>query len=72
VRAVAADGISRRGATVIDRNPPQLARDQAAGRQPSDLPRRFNLPITTAPVTGASRRGGSGFAILLRDRAAAA
>lgn len=41
-------------------------------RQPSDLPLRVTLLTTTAPVTDASRRGGSDFALPLRDRAAAA
>jgi DNA-binding transcriptional MerR regulator len=41
-------------------------------RQPSDLPLRVTLLTTTAPVTDASRRGGSDFALPLRDRAGAA
>jgi DNA-binding transcriptional MerR regulator len=41
-------------------------------RQPSDLPVRVTLLTTTAPVTDASKRGGSDFAIPLRDRAGAA
>ena len=41
-------------------------------RQPSDLPLRVTLLATTAPVTDASRRGGSDFALPLRDRAGAA
>jgi DNA-binding transcriptional MerR regulator len=41
-------------------------------RQPSDLPLRVTLLTTTAPVTDASRRGGSDFAVPLRDRAGAA
>jgi DNA-binding transcriptional MerR regulator len=41
-------------------------------RQPSDLPLRFTLLATTAPVTDASKRGGSDFALPLRDRAGAA
>jgi DNA-binding transcriptional MerR regulator len=41
-------------------------------RQPSDLPLRVTLLTTTAPVTDASRRGGSDFALPLRDRASAA
>jgi DNA-binding transcriptional MerR regulator len=41
-------------------------------RQPSDLPLRVTLLPTTAPVTDASRRGGSDFALPLRDRAGAA
>ena len=41
-------------------------------RQPSDLPLRVTLLATTAPVTGASRRGGSDFALPLRDQAGAA
>jgi DNA-binding transcriptional MerR regulator len=40
-------------------------------RQPSDLGLRVTLLTTTAPVTDASRRGGSDFAIPLRDRAGA-
>jgi DNA-binding transcriptional MerR regulator len=46
----------------------------AAGQQrpPSDLPPRVTLLATTAPVTDASRRGGSDFALPLRDRAGAA
>ena len=38
-------------------------------RQPSDLPLRVTLLATTAPVTDASKRGGSDFALPLRDRA---
>ena len=34
-------------------------------RQPSDLPLRVTLLTTTAPVTDASRRGGSDFAVPL-------
>jgi hypothetical protein len=41
-------------------------------RQPSDLPVHVTLLTTTAPVTDASRRGGSDFALPLRDRAGAA
>jgi DNA-binding transcriptional MerR regulator len=41
-------------------------------RQPCDLPLRVTLLATTAPVTDASRRGGSDFALPLRDRAGAA
>ena len=41
-------------------------------RQPSDLGLRGTLLTTTAPVTDASRRGGSDFALPLRDRAGAA
>ncbi len=41
-------------------------------RQPSDLPLRVILLATTAPVTDASRRDGSDFALPLRDRAGAA
>ena len=41
-------------------------------RQPSDLPLRVTLLTTTAPVTDASRDGGSDFAFPLRDRAGAA
>ncbi len=41
-------------------------------RQPSDLPLRVTLLTTAAPVTDASRRGGSDFALPLRDRAGAA
>jgi len=41
-------------------------------RQPSDLGLRVTLLATTAPVTDASRRGGSDFALPLRDRAGAA
>ena len=41
-------------------------------RLPSDLPLRVTLLATTAPVTDASRRGGSDFALPLRDRAGAA
>jgi DNA-binding transcriptional MerR regulator len=41
-------------------------------RQPGDLPLRVTLLTTTAPVTDASRRGGSDFALPLRDRAGAA
>ncbi len=41
-------------------------------RQPSDLPLRVTLLATTAPVTDASKRGGSDFALPLRDRAGAA
>jgi hypothetical protein len=41
-------------------------------RQPSDLPVRVTLLTTAAPVTDASRRGGSDFALPLRDRAGAA
>jgi DNA-binding transcriptional MerR regulator len=41
-------------------------------RQPSDLPLRVTLLATTAPVTDASKRGGSDFALPLRNRAAAA
>ena len=41
-------------------------------RQPSDLGLRVTLLTTAAPVTDASRLGGSDFAIPLRDRAGAA
>ena len=41
-------------------------------RQPSDLPLRVTLLATTAPVTDASRRGGSDFALPLRDMVGAA
>ena len=41
-------------------------------RQPSDLPLRITLLTTAAPVTDASRCGGSDFALPLRDRAGAA
>jgi len=41
-------------------------------RQPSDLGLRVTLLTTTAPVTDASKRGGSDFALPLRDRAGAA
>ena len=41
-------------------------------RQPSDLGLRVTLLATTAPVTDASRRGGSDFALPLRDRTGAA
>ena len=41
-------------------------------RQPSDLPVRVTLLTTAAPVTDASRRSGSDFALPLRDRAGAA
>ena len=41
-------------------------------RQPSDPPLRVTLLATTAPVTDASRRGGSDFTLPLRDRAGAA
>ena len=41
-------------------------------RQPSDLPLRITLLTTVAPVTDASRCGGSDFALPLRDRAGAA
>ena len=41
-------------------------------RQPSDLGLRVTLLATTAPVTDASRRGGSDYALPLRDRAGAA
>jgi len=40
-------------------------------RQPSDLGLRVTLLTTTAPVTDASKRGGSDFALPLRDRAGA-
>ena len=40
-------------------------------RMPTDLPLRVTLLTTTAPVTDASRRGGSEIALPLRDRAAA-
>jgi DNA-binding transcriptional MerR regulator len=40
-------------------------------RQPSDLGLRVTLLTTTAPVTGASKRSGSDFALPLRDRAGA-
>lgn len=38
----------------------------------SDLPLRVTLLATTAPVTDASRRGGSDYVLPLRDRAGAA
>jgi len=41
-------------------------------RQPSDLGLRVTLLATAAPVTDASRRGGSDFALPLRGRAGAA
>lgn len=41
-------------------------------RQPSDLGLRITLLATAAPVTDASRRGGSDFALPLRDRAGTA
>jgi DNA-binding transcriptional MerR regulator len=41
-------------------------------RQPSDLGLRVTLLTTAAPVTDASRRGGSDLALPLRDRAGAA
>ena len=41
-------------------------------RQPSDLGLRVTLLTTAAPVTDASKRGGSDFALPLRDRAGAA
>jgi DNA-binding transcriptional MerR regulator len=41
-------------------------------RLPTDLPLRVTLLTTTAPVTDASRRGGSEIALPLRDRAGAA
>jgi DNA-binding transcriptional MerR regulator len=41
-------------------------------RQPSDLGLRITLLTTAAPVTDASRRGGSDLALPLRDRAGAA
>jgi hypothetical protein len=41
-------------------------------RQPSDLGLRVALLTTTAPVTDASKRGGSDFALPLRDRAGTA
>ena len=41
-------------------------------RQLSDLPLRVILLTTTAPVTDASRHGGSDFALPLRDQAGAA
>jgi DNA-binding transcriptional MerR regulator len=41
-------------------------------RRPSDLPPRVTLLTTTAPVTDASKRGGSDFAVPLRDRPGAA
>ncbi len=41
-------------------------------RQPSDLGLRVTLLTTAAPVTDASRRGGSDFALPLRDRPGAA
>ena len=41
-------------------------------RQPSDLPLRITLLTTTAPVTDASRPGGSDLAFPLRDRVGAA
>ena len=56
----------------------QLVSDSATAwaaeqqRQPSDLPVRVTLLTTTAPVTDASRRTGSDFALPLRDRAGAA
>ena len=44
----------------------------AEQRQPSDLGLRVTLLTTAAPVTDASRRGGSDFALPLRDRAGTA
>jgi DNA-binding transcriptional MerR regulator len=41
-------------------------------RQSSDLPLRVTLLATSAPVTDGSRRGGSDYALPLRDRAGAA
>jgi DNA-binding transcriptional MerR regulator len=41
-------------------------------RQPSDLGLRVTLLTTAAPMTDASRRGGSDFTLPLRDRAGAA
>jgi DNA-binding transcriptional MerR regulator len=41
-------------------------------RQPSDLPLRVTLLTTTAPVTDAGKRGGSDFALPLRDWSGAA
>ncbi len=41
-------------------------------RQPSDLGLRITLLTTAAPVTDASKRGGSDFALPLRDRVGAA
>ena len=41
-------------------------------RQPSDLGLRVTLLTTASPVTDASRRGGSDFALPLRDRVGAA
>jgi DNA-binding transcriptional MerR regulator len=41
-------------------------------RQPSDLGLRITFLSTTVPVTDASKRGGSDFALPLRDRAGAA
>jgi hypothetical protein len=41
-------------------------------RQPSDLGLRVTLLTTAAPVTDARRRGGSDFALPLRERAGAA
>ena len=65
----------------LDQDPPP-AQWQAAGdsalawtaeqqRQPSDLGMRVTLLTTTAPVTDASRRGGSDLAFPLRNRAGA-
>ena len=66
----------------LDQDPPaaqwQAVSDSALAwvaeqqRQPSDLGLRVTLLATTAPVTDASRRGGSDFALPLRDRAGAA
>jgi hypothetical protein len=55
----------------------QLVSDSARAwaaepRQPSDLPLRVTLLATTAPVTDARMRGGSDYALPLRDRAGAA
>ena len=41
-------------------------------RQPGDLPLRVTLRTTAAPVTDASKRGGTDIALPLRDRAGAA
>ena len=66
----------------LDQDPPaaqwQAVSDSALAwvaeqqRLPSDLGVRVTLLATTAPVTDASRRGGSDFALPLRDRAGAA
>ena len=59
-------------ALAIDREHKRLPAQPLHHRQPSDLPLRVTLLTTAAPVTDASRRGGSDFALPLRDRAGAA